>query len=286
MTRRLSSQSNVQLCFLDPRQANVGCTLILALRTYNFKGGCTLSGSIGCSANFRPFTLEVKKRKKKKENGAKKKRNARRTALFLFRLLSAGADCGENRGRMISIKTGCCLKASSCQAELPLRHRHHNRGCPSHNSVWLAQGENGSLRRVRPAAAWQVCICGARRTVYLLSFCLLGVSVFSARGEAAGTKWRGEYSLWCEEAKTCLCLVSLSHTHTNIQTDLLWFLYYYQSADYDFYSAECCRYIHNFADTGSHLHVSASAVRLKEFVLFNVFSLTPSRGAGQTVSCI
>lgn len=56
---------------------------------------------------------------------------------------------------MISIKTGCCLKASSCQAELPLWHRHHNRGCPSHKSVWLAQGGNGSLWRVRPGAGWQ-----------------------------------------------------------------------------------------------------------------------------------
>lgn len=117
---------------------------------------------------------------------------------------------------MISIKTGCCLKASSCQAELPLRHRHHNRGCPSHNSVWLAQGENGSLRRVRPAAGWQVCICEARRTVYLLSFCLLNVSVFSAR-KATRTKWHGEYSPWCEEANTCLYSISLSHIHTYMQ---------------------------------------------------------------------
>lgn len=83
--------------------------------------------------------------------------------------------------RMISIKTGCCLKASSCQAELPRWHRHHNRGCPSHNSVWLAQGENGSLWRARPAAGWQACICEARRGGYLLSFRLLHVSLSSAR---------------------------------------------------------------------------------------------------------
>lgn len=141
---------------------------------------------------------------------------------------------------MISIKTGCCLKASSCQAELPLRHRHHNRGCPSHNSVWLAQGENGSLRRVRPAAGWQVCICEARRSVYLLSFCLLDVSVFSAQ-KATRTKWHREYSPWCEEANTCLHSISLSHTHIHTETQrhtqrytLLWYHIFIKCMDYDY----------------------------------------------------
>ena len=115
---------------------------------------------------------------------------------------------------MISIKTGCCLKASSCQAELLLRHRHHNRGCPSHNLVWLAQGENGSLWRVRPAAGWQVCICEARCAVYLLSFCRRSVSAFLAR-KGTRTKWHGEYSPQCEEANTCFFLIPASHIHTD-----------------------------------------------------------------------
>lgn len=114
---------------------------------------------------------------------------------------------------MISIKTGCCLKASSCQAELPLWHRHYNWGCPSHNSVWLAQGENGSLWRVRPAAGWQVCICEARRTIYLLSFCLLNVSVSSAQ-KATRRKWHGEQSPRREEANTWLYLIFLIYTRT------------------------------------------------------------------------
>lgn len=118
-------------------------------------------------------------------------------------------------GGVISIKTGCCLKASSCQVELPLHHRHHNRGRPSHNSVWLAQGENGSLRRMRRAPGWQVCICEARRSVYLLSFCLLNVSVFTVR-KATWTKWHGEWSAQCEEANVCLhSNVTHTHTHTD-----------------------------------------------------------------------
>lgn len=198
---------------------------------------------------------------------------------------------------MISIKTGCCLKASSCQAELPLRHRHHNRGCPSHNSVWLAQGENGSLRRVRPAAGWQVCICEARRTVYLLSFCLLNVSVFSAR-KATRTKWHGEYSPWCEEANTCLYSISPSHIHTYMQKhtdthgdilsdDTVFLLNAWITTFTLRYSnlntitgllSVCCCYQH-FTE-GTHSHVAVSVVRKwkkkMKAMHFDVFIYYPS----------
>lgn len=117
---------------------------------------------------------------------------------------------------MISIKTGCCLKASSCQAELPLRHRHHSRGCPSHNSVWLAQGENGSLWRVRRAAGWQVCICEARCSVYLLSFCLLKESAFCVQ-KATWMKWHREWSPWKGKYMPIHYFSSHTHGHTHIQ---------------------------------------------------------------------
>lgn len=144
-------------------------------------------------------------------------RRGKKTDSFVFsRAVISRSRLQRELGRMISIKTGCCLKASSCQAELPRWHRHHNRGCPPHNSPWLVQGENGSLWRVRPAAGWQACICEARRGVYLLSFCRLDVSLSSAQ-EATWTKWHGEYSPSCEEAKYMLTIsLSVSLTQTPI----------------------------------------------------------------------
>lgn len=141
---------------------------MLALRMCQFSTTCKLSVKAVLLIPACPHwdKTEQKRKKKKAEE---------HSFVFIWAAISRSRLQREWRG-MISIKTGCCLKASSCQAELPLRHRHHNRGRPSHNSVWLAQGENGSLWRVRRASGWQVCICEARLGVYLLSFCLLIVS--------------------------------------------------------------------------------------------------------------
>lgn len=169
----------------------------------NFKAGCTL-----------PLGVHI-------ILGCFHRREKKMDSFVFIRAVISRSRLQRALGRMISIKTGCCLKASSCQAELPRWHRHHNRGSPSHNSVWLAQGENGSLWRARPAAGWQARICEARRGVYLLSFCLLGVSLSSAR-EAARTKRHGEHSPRCEEANTCLRYPYLRLFHNHLFRKVFW----------------------------------------------------------------
>lgn len=110
----------------DPKTANVSFKLILALMRVTSNQG------VHCQNPYDVTELFCKFLAPKTEKTRKKKK---RTALFSSGPLSAESRLQPEWGGMISIKTGCCLKASSCQAELPLRHRHHNRGRPSHNTV-------------------------------------------------------------------------------------------------------------------------------------------------------
>lgn len=149
----------------------------------------------------------------------KQKEKAEKDSFVFIQAFISRSRLQPEWGGMISIKTGCCLKASSCQAELPLRHRHHNRGCPSHNSVWLAQGENGSLRRVRPAAAWQVCICEAF-TCYHSVCSTCQFPVFGKLPEQSD----GENGVQGVKRKMCIVniLLQCAHPHTHKHINKSW----------------------------------------------------------------
>lgn len=51
----------------NQKKETVSCKFILALRMHNFKTGCALSNSIGCTANFRLCTV-----RRKRQEGSRK----------------------------------------------------------------------------------------------------------------------------------------------------------------------------------------------------------------------